>query len=107
MQPIWDAIIQFDPQVFIWLGDNIYGDIKHPFQLFGEERTVGPWKNVPRFVPSSEQEMESRYERAKTNPGYSRLRQNAKVLSFESFISRVNTPAGSAKVLRNWSYPCV
>ncbi|KAI3418079.1 PhoD domain-containing protein, partial [Psidium guajava] len=79
-QPIWDAIIKFDPQVFIWLGDNIYGDIRRPLQLFGKERTVGPWKNVPRFVPSSEQEMESRYERAKTNPGYSRLRQNAKVI---------------------------
>ncbi|KAL3736518.1 hypothetical protein ACJRO7_025463 [Eucalyptus globulus] len=79
-QPIWDAIVKFDPQVFIWLGDNIYGDIRRPLQLFGKERTTGPWKNVPRFVPSSEQEMESRYTRAKTNPGYSRVRQNAKVI---------------------------
>ncbi|GMQ07434.1 hypothetical protein CsSME_00051619 [Camellia sinensis var. sinensis] len=27
IQPIWNAIIDFDPQIFIWLGDNIYGDI--------------------------------------------------------------------------------
>ncbi|KAK3028988.1 hypothetical protein RJ639_038191, partial [Escallonia herrerae] len=50
-QPIWDAIIKFNPQVFIWLGDNIYGDIKRrPFSLFGKQRTIGPWKNVPRFL---------------------------------------------------------
>ncbi|XP_012073530.2 uncharacterized protein LOC105635142 isoform X2 [Jatropha curcas] len=79
-QPIWNAVIEFDPQLFIWLGDNIYGDIRRPFKLFGKERTIGPWKNVPRFVPSSEQEMESRYLKAKTNPGYSRLRQTAKVI---------------------------
>ncbi|KAI4374847.1 hypothetical protein MLD38_012793 [Melastoma candidum] len=79
-QPIWDAILDFDPQVFIWLGDNIYGDIRRPFRLFGKERTIGPWKNVPRFVPSSQQEMENRYRLAKSNPGYSRLRENTKVI---------------------------
>ncbi|KAK6793166.1 hypothetical protein RDI58_012247 [Solanum bulbocastanum] len=45
-QPVWDAIIHFDPQVFIWMGDNIYGDIRHPFKLFSKERTIGTWKNV-------------------------------------------------------------
>uniref|UniRef100_A0A2C9U0N5 PhoD-like phosphatase metallophosphatase domain-containing protein n=1 Tax=Manihot esculenta TaxID=3983 RepID=A0A2C9U0N5_MANES len=79
-QPIWNAIIDFDPQLFIWLGDNIYGDVRRPFKLFGKERTIGPWKNVPRFVPSSQQEMESRYHKAKTIPGYSRLPQTAKVI---------------------------
>jgi alkaline phosphatase D len=80
MQLIWNAIINFDPQVFIWLGDNIYGDIKRPFKLFGKERTIGPWKNVPRFVPTSKEEMESKYVKAKTNPGYSRLREKTEVL---------------------------
>lgn len=79
MQPIWNAIIKFDPQVFIWLGDNIYGDIRLPNKLFGKERNIGPWKNTPRFVPATEQEMKSKYEKAKSNPGYSRLRQNTKV----------------------------
>ncbi|XP_031103739.1 uncharacterized protein LOC116007252 [Ipomoea triloba] len=79
-QPIWNAIIEYDPQVFIWLGDNIYGDIRRPFKLFGKERTIGPWKNVPRFIPSSEQEMKSRYHLAKANPGYSRLRTKTKVV---------------------------
>ncbi|XP_014502818.1 uncharacterized protein LOC106763136 isoform X2 [Vigna radiata var. radiata] len=79
-QPIWDAVVDFRPQIFIWLGDNIYGDSKRPFKIFGRERTVGPWKNVPRFVPSSEQEMKARYEKAKSSPGYIRLHQNAKVI---------------------------
>ncbi|KAG5053166.1 hypothetical protein JHK87_005364 [Glycine soja] len=79
-QPIWDAVVDFHPQVFIWLGDNIYGDFKRPFKIFGQERTVGPWKNVPRFVPSFEQEMKTRYEKAKSNPGYARLQQNAEVI---------------------------
>ncbi|GAB4836987.1 hypothetical protein Ancab_001901 [Ancistrocladus abbreviatus] len=77
-QPIWDAILNFNPQLFIWMGDNIYGDIRRPFHLFGRERTIGPWKNVPRFIPSSEEEMKSRYEMAKSNPGYSNLRKKCK-----------------------------
>ncbi|CAK9325072.1 unnamed protein product [Citrullus colocynthis] len=79
-QPIWNSIINFDPHVFIWLGDNIYGDIRRPFKLLGRERTVGPWKNVPRFVPSSKQEMMLKYNKGKTIPGYSRLRQRTKVI---------------------------
>lgn len=79
-QPIWNAIINFDPQIFIWLGDNMYGDIKRPFAVFGKQRTIGPWKNVPRFVPCSQQEMEFKYKKAKTNPGYTRLRERTKVI---------------------------
>ncbi|XP_050214871.1 uncharacterized protein LOC126665966 [Mercurialis annua] len=79
-QPIWKAINEFDPQVFIWLGDNIYGDIKRPFKLFGKHRTIGPWKNAPRFIPSSSHDMESSYLLAKSVPGYSRLRNSAKVI---------------------------
>ncbi|GMP82020.1 hypothetical protein CsSME_00036510 [Camellia sinensis var. sinensis] len=79
-QPIWNAIIDFDPQIFIWLGDNIYGDIRRPLKLFGKERTIGPWKNVPRFIPSSEHEMQARYDKAKRNDGYNHLRENVKVI---------------------------
>ncbi|KAM7518048.1 hypothetical protein LguiB_017010 [Lonicera macranthoides] len=79
-QPLWNAINNYDPQVFIWMGDNIYGDIRRPFKLFGKERTIGPWKNVPRFVPSSEHEMQSKYNLAKHNPDYSLLRRKAKAI---------------------------
>jgi len=85
-QPIWDAVVGFNPQVFILLGDNIYGDNKRPFKIFGRERTIGPWKNVPRFLPASEQEMEAKYQKAKSNPGYARVKESAEVfiLSFYS-----------------------
>lgn len=79
MQPIWDAINEFDPQLFIWLGDNIYGDDRRPFAIFGKERTIGPWKNVPRFYPASEEDLKKRYELEKRNPGYSMLRRKSKV----------------------------
>nr|KJB14141.1 hypothetical protein B456_002G111700 [Gossypium raimondii] len=79
-QPIWDAINKFDPQVFIWLGDNIYGDIRRPFIFLGKERTIGPWQNAPRFIPSSSSKMLSRYNSAKNVPGYLRLRAKAKVV---------------------------
>ncbi|XP_058743211.1 uncharacterized protein LOC131616014 isoform X3 [Vicia villosa] len=62
------------------MGDNIYGDIKRPFKIFGRERTIGPWKNVPRFLPASEQEMEAKYQKAKSNPGYARVKERAEVI---------------------------
>lgn len=79
LQPIWDAVAGFDPQVFVWLGDNVYGDSKRPFRVFGKERTVGPWKNVPRFYPSTEEELRRRYQLGKAQPGYARLREKAQV----------------------------
>lgn len=79
MQPVWEAVVGFDPQVFIWLGDNVYGDNKRPFRVFGRERTVGPWRNVPRFYPSTEAELRRRYEMAKAKPGYAKLRERAQV----------------------------
>lgn len=29
-QPIWSAIIKADPQLFLMIGDNVYGDVKSP-----------------------------------------------------------------------------
>ncbi|XP_020572992.1 uncharacterized protein LOC110019599 isoform X1 [Phalaenopsis equestris] len=79
-QPIWNAIIDFNPQLFIWLGDNIYGDNRRPIRVFGREATIGPWKNTPRFFPSEESEMRRRYQLAKAQPGYSQLRKRAQVI---------------------------
>lgn len=58
----------------------MYGDNRRPWRVFGRERTIGPWKNVERFFPSTEDELRRRYEIAKSNPGYSRLRQTARVI---------------------------
>lgn len=79
-QPIWNAILQFNPQLFIWMGDNIYADNKRRLRIFGKERTIGPWKNTERFSPISEKEMEFKYNLAKSNPGYSQLRRRAQVV---------------------------
>lgn len=79
-QPIWQAILDFDPQVFIWLGDNIYADIKRPTRIVGTERTYGPWKNAPRFLPASINDMEHMYAQAKNKPGYAELRRRAKII---------------------------
>jgi alkaline phosphatase D len=70
----------FNPQLFIWLGDNIYADKKRPFRFIGKERTIGPWKNSQRFFPSSIREMEEKYAEAKRKPGYVKLRKHARVL---------------------------
>lgn len=87
VQPIWTAINKFDPQLFIWLGDNIYGDNKRPLRVFGKERTIGPWKNLPVFFPASEQEMRERYRLQKSNPDYSNLRRRTQVdSSFRNFL---------------------
>lgn len=32
-QPIWDAVLAADPELFIFLGDNIYGDTRDPAVL--------------------------------------------------------------------------
>uniref|UniRef100_A0ACD5YU21 Uncharacterized protein n=1 Tax=Avena sativa TaxID=4498 RepID=A0ACD5YU21_AVESA len=79
-QPVWEAIVGFDPQVFIWLGDNVYGDNKRPSRVFGRERTVGPWRNLPRFYPATEEELRGKYELAKAIPGYAKLRERAQVI---------------------------
>lgn len=80
-QPIWDAVLEFDPHLFIHMGDNIYADIKQPNKLFGKERTVGPFKNIPRFWPVSPQELKVKYDLLKYGqPGYVALRKKAQVL---------------------------
>lgn len=80
LQPIWAAIVNFDPQLFIWLGDNIYGDTKLPTQVFGKDSNIGPWKKKPRFLPVSSEVMEWKYNKAKNIPGYKELRQKSKVV---------------------------
>ena len=44
-QPIWRAVDQWSPDLFFWLGDNIYGDSLNPEIIASEYRRQ-------RFVPS-------------------------------------------------------
>ena len=56
-QPIWDAIVELKPQLFVFLGDNIYGD------------TID--MNV----------MQEKYNLLRNQPGYQKLKQTCPVLA--------------------------
>jgi len=47
-QPIWQGIEAFEPQVWIWLGDNIYGDSEDPAVL---EAKWKEQKSKPEYQP--------------------------------------------------------
>jgi len=55
-QPLWDDILADHPDLWIWLGDNIYGD---------------------SYVMDT---LRKKYERAKNNPGYAALRAQTKII---------------------------
>lgn len=55
-QPLWQDIIASKPQLWVWLGDNIYADTK----------------NMER--------MKRKYDRQKENPGYQKLLETVTVL---------------------------
>jgi alkaline phosphatase D len=56
-QPIWDAILATDPQLFLFLGDNIYGDTTDMAVL------------------------RTKYQRLANQPGYRKLRRSVPVLA--------------------------
>lgn len=56
-QPIWAAVNDFDPDVFVFLGDNVYADTKDP-KVFREK-----------------------YQRLAEKPGFQALREKALVLA--------------------------
>jgi len=58
-QPIWDAVLDYRPELFIFTGDNVYGDV-----------TAGAMT-----------ELEDAYARAATIPGYAKLRTTVPVLA--------------------------
>ena len=56
-QPIWEAVLAAEPDVFIFLGDNIYGDTRDPAVL------------------------REKYARLGAKPGFRRLRERVRVLA--------------------------
>ncbi|MBA3939960.1 MAG: hypothetical protein C0520_01990 [Sphingopyxis sp.] len=53
-QPIWKAVAQYRPDLFFWLGDNIYGDSIVPATLVAEyqrQRFVPGFQPIGRSVP--------------------------------------------------------
>ena len=60
-QPIWDAVLSYRPQLFIFAGDNVYGDVRGG-------RDVAEAELIDSLKES--------YEAADRVPGMSRLRQS-------------------------------
>lgn len=56
-QPIWDAIVELKPQLFLFLGDNIYGDT------------------------TDMEELKAKYKLLGNQPGYQKLKQTCPVLA--------------------------
>ena len=53
-QPIWNAVRGLDPDLFFWLGDNIYGDSDQPaalMDLYGRGRVVERLLPLLRSTP--------------------------------------------------------
>lgn len=53
-QPIWHAVQQWRPDLFLWLGDNVYGDSRLPAVLaeqYRRQRDVPSAQPVLRTVP--------------------------------------------------------
>lgn len=54
IQPIWNAVSLWKPDLFFWLGDNIYSDSKNPEIIAGQyrqQRAVSSMQKVSRTVP--------------------------------------------------------
>jgi alkaline phosphatase D len=58
-QPIWDAVLDYRPELFIFAGDNVYGDVTSPAMT----------------------ELREAYARAATIEGHARLRATVPVLA--------------------------
>lgn len=54
LQPVWNAVSAMEPDLFLWLGDNIYGDSEAEAafsDLYGRQRSVGSLQPLLRSVP--------------------------------------------------------
>lgn len=48
-QPIWDAVLESEPELFIFLGDNIYGDTRDPAVLRAKYEQLGRQRGFRRL----------------------------------------------------------
>lgn len=54
VQPIWSAVAQQNPDLFFWIGDNIYGDSGSPVALefeYARQREVGSYRPLASRIP--------------------------------------------------------
>ena len=70
-QPIWDAVVEADPDLFIHLGDAIYPDVNDE-----ETALIDPWPN-----PGSVARIEAAYAKAAGHPEFTRLSENVPTMA--------------------------
>ncbi len=85
-QPLWRLVSSRKPDVFAWLGDNVYADVrksdfyKSPniFKGKGSE-TLRPGER-PRFVARTKEDHENMYIAQKSIPDYAHLAKTTKII---------------------------
>ncbi len=65
-QPIWDAVLGYRPQLFVFAGDNVYGDYRNGRQV---------------AMAQSIEALRESYEQAAQVPGFNELRRRVKHLA--------------------------
>ncbi|DBA02374.1 TPA: hypothetical protein N0F65_007193 [Lagenidium giganteum] len=73
-QPLWTTINQHKPELWVWMGDNIYGDIKQ----LNESRQFFPPRKM--FRPAKSEVLRSRYAWQHARPGYQELVDSVPVI---------------------------
>ncbi|MGF1632968.1 MAG: alkaline phosphatase D family protein [Phycisphaerae bacterium] len=63
--PILDAVVAAKPEVFLWLGDNVYADVR----------------DGKRYVPQGADDMAKHYDALAAVPGFVRLREAVPMLA--------------------------
>ena len=70
-QPIWDAVVEADPDLFIHVGDAIYPDVNDE-----ETALIDPWPNH-----GSVARIEAAYAKAAGHPEFTRLSENVPTMA--------------------------
>uniref|UniRef100_M4C1D9 PhoD-like phosphatase metallophosphatase domain-containing protein n=1 Tax=Hyaloperonospora arabidopsidis (strain Emoy2) TaxID=559515 RepID=M4C1D9_HYAAE len=65
-QPLWPKIAAHEPELWIWMGDNIYADMKE----LGEPRRSVSARPRDMFVEASPEVLVQRYNKLMANTGY-------------------------------------
>jgi alkaline phosphatase D len=64
-QPLWDAIVSYDPDIWLWIGDVVYGD----------------WSVLPGYyLPGSSIAIKGKLQHQKENHSYQRLANRTTIL---------------------------
>ncbi len=94
-QPIWDAVIAANPQLFLFLGDNIYGDSDDPAVLAAQYQKLSAQPGFQRLQEMTElQAIWDDHDYGRNDAG---VEYPSKEASRELFLDFWKEPASSAR----------